>query len=161
MNQYLNFRSWSTFSLKHLVEEVFQSVASSLSYHEIDSLIDIPVNQMISADRKLLYKAVQNLIINAIEAMPSGGSLVATSAMTSSFVELEIADTGPALSDESRRNIFYGSEGGNRGEAWYALEIVRRIAEMHDGNVMVANCPEGGAAFTLRIPRTVALEAAA
>jgi signal transduction histidine kinase len=161
MTQYLNCRSWGTFPLQQLVEEVAQSLASSFSDRAIDTFIDIPANQMISADRTLLRRAVQNLMLNAIDAMPNGGSLVATSATTSSSVELEIADTGPTLSDEARHNIFYSAAGGNRGEAWYALEIVRRIAELHNGNILVANCPEGGVAFTLQIPRPVALEAAA
>jgi signal transduction histidine kinase len=161
MTQYLNSRSWGTFPLQQLVDEVAQSLVSSFSDHAIDTFIDIPADQMISADRKLLLRAVQNLMLNAIEAMPHGGLLVATSAATADAVELEIADTGPTLSDEARRNIFYSSAGGVRGEAWFALEIVRRIAELHNGNILVANCPEGGAAFTLRIPRSVALEAAA
>jgi signal transduction histidine kinase len=41
------------------------------------------------------------------------------------------------------------------------LAIVRRIAELHGGSLSVANCPDGGVALTLRIPRPVALEAAA
>ena len=39
--------------------------------------------------------------------------------------------------------------------------MVQRIAELHGGSVTTANCPEGGAAFTLRIPRRAKLEAAA
>jgi signal transduction histidine kinase len=161
MSQHYQCRSWGTFSLRQLVEEVTQSWESRFSCLAIEASIDIPAELMISADRKLLRRAVQHLMLNAVEAMPHGGSLVATSAVTHDAVELEIADTGPTLSDEARRNIFYSSAGGGRGEAWYALEIVRRIAQLHNGSVTVANCPEGGAAFTLRIPRPIALEAAA
>jgi len=161
MTQHIACRSWGSFPLKQLVEEVAQSLTSSFSEHAIDAFIDVPADLMIYADRKLLRRALQNLMLNAVDAMPNGGLLVATSAATPDAVELEIADTGPTLSDEARRNIFYSSAGGERGEAWQALEIVRRIAELHNGSISVANCPEGGAAFTLRLPRSIALEAAA
>ena len=100
MTQYLNRRSWGTFSLKLLVEEVIQSLSANISDHGIIAFIDIPLEQVIVADRKLLRRAVQHLMLNAIGAMPDGGSLVTTSATTAGAVELEIADTGPALSDE-------------------------------------------------------------
>jgi signal transduction histidine kinase len=145
MTQYLDDRSWGNFSLKPLVEEVVQSLASSISDHSIAAVIDIPAELRITADRKLLLRAVHHLMLNAIEAMPMGGSLVATSAVTAGAVELEIADAGPAATDEARHSV----------------EMVRRIMELLDGSVSAVNCPEGGAAYTLRLSKTVALEAAA
>ena len=76
-------------------------------------------------------------------------------------MELEIADTGPALSDEERQQAFEMLPSAQRGGAGWGLAVVRRIAELHGGSVTAANCPEGGAAFTLRIPHPPALEAAA
>lgn len=116
---------------------------------------------MIVADRELLRSAVQNLVLGAIAAMPDGGSLVATSASGPNTVELEIADTGESLFDEELHHASDPSGADHRGTTGRALAAVRKIAEAHGGNVTVANCPEGGVAFTLRIPQPVALEAAA
>ena len=124
-------------------------------------MIDIPSNQTISADRDLFRRAVRNLVHNAVEAMPDGGSLVATSAVSPNAIELEIADTGPALSDEQREQAFETLPTAHRNGAGWGLAVVHHIAELHGGSVTAANCPEGGVAFTLRIPRLAALEAAA
>lgn len=116
---------------------------------------------MIVADRELLRRAVQNLVLGAIAAMPDGGSLVVTSASGPNAVELEIADTGESLFDEELHRAFNPSVANHRGMTGWALAIVKQIAEAHGGDATVANCPEGGVAFTLRIPQPIALEAAA
>jgi len=132
-----------------------------MSSQSIQAVIDVPANLCVTADRELLRRAVRNLMLNAVDAMPGGGTLFATSAESQDAVELEIADTGPALSDEERHEAFELLPSAQRGGTGWGLAVVRRIAELHGGRVTAANCPEGGAAFTLRIPSRVALEAAA
>ncbi len=124
-------------------------------------VVDIPSGQMMFADRELLRRAVRNLVLNAADAMPNGGSLVATSADGPDAMELEIADTGPALSDEERQQAFELLPTAQRGGSGWGLAVVRRIAELHGGSVTAANCPDGGVALTLRIPHPPAREAAA
>jgi signal transduction histidine kinase len=154
-------RHWGRFPLRELVKEVCQPLESQLAEQAVEVVIDIPLGQMISADRELLRRAVRNLVLNAVEAMPDGGTLVATSAVGPHTIELEIADTGPALSDEQRQQAFELLPTSQRGGTGWGLAAVQHIAELHGGSVTVANCPDGGAAFTLRIPRSAALEAAA
>ena len=153
--------SWETFSLRELVAEVCQPLESRLSAQAIQTVIDIPENQTVTAERALLRRAVRDLVLNAVDAMPDGGLLMATSAAGAQTIELEIADSGPALSDEERQQAFALLPSVQRGGTGWGLAVVHRIAELHGGNVAVTNCPDGGVAFTLRIPRTVALEAAA
>jgi signal transduction histidine kinase len=156
-----NYPYRETFPLRPLLEEVVQSLGFRLAAQTIETTIDVPLRQMITADREMLRRAVRNLLLNAAAAMPQGGSLLATSAATADAVELEIADSGPALSDEGRRHAFDLTGIAERGATGCTLAIVRRIAELHGGNLSVANCPDGGVALTLRIPRPIALEAAA
>jgi signal transduction histidine kinase len=149
------------FSLHELVEEVCLTLGSRLKSQAIRTTIDIHTNLSIVADRELLRRAVRNLVLNAADAMPGGGSLIVTSAISPRMVELEVADTGPALSDEERQQAFELVPTAQRSGTGWGLAVVRRIAEMHGGSVTAANCPDGGVAFTLRIPRAAALEAAA
>ena len=161
MPLYPTSRYWGTFPLRELVEEVCRPQASRLSAQAIQTVIDIPSDQTITADRELMRRAVRNLVLNAVDAMPKGGSLVATSVAGPNAIELEIADTGAALSDEERHQAFELLPSAQRGGTGWGLAVVHRIAELHGGSVTAANCPEGGVAFTLRLPHRAALEAAA
>jgi signal transduction histidine kinase len=156
-----NKRSWSDFSLRALVSEVAQSLASRCKEQSIELILDVPANLTATGNRGLIRRAVEHLMLGAIAAMPKGGSLWATSAAGPNSVELEIADTGPTLSDEARRHAFDSPGDTERGAAGWELAMVYHIAKIHGGSVTAANCPEGGVAFTLRIPRRAALEAAA
>ena len=161
MSLHLTRRDWGTFPLRELVEEVCQPLASRLEAQAIRTDIDIPPSQMVTADQELLRRAVRNLVLNALDAMPEGGLLTATSTIGPRMVELEIADTGASLSDEERNQAFELIPTAQRGGTGWGLAVVLRIAEVHGRSVTAANCPEGGVAFTLRIPRPAALEAAA
>jgi signal transduction histidine kinase len=85
--------------------------------------------------------------------MPDGGRLTITSHTGSHGVEIEVADTGPGLSDEARRRAFEPFFTTKPSGTGLGLAIVYRIAEVHCGDVVASNCPDGGAAFTLRFPR--------
>jgi signal transduction histidine kinase len=141
-------------ALRELFEEVCRPLDSRLNKQAIETVIDIPAEQTVTADRELLQRALRNLVLNAVDAMPDGGLLFATLAAEPDAVELEIADTGAALSDEERRQAFELVPAVQRGGTGWGLAVVHRIAELHGGSVTVVNCPEGGAAFTLRLPRT-------
>jgi len=152
-----------TFALRKLLEEVEASLAPQLSAQAIQMILDISQQQSITADRHMLRRAVLNLALNAIDAMPEGGTLVVTSFAGPGGVELEIADTGPGLSDDVISRAFEPFFTTKQGGTGLGLAIVARIVDVHGGQVTAANCPEGGAAFTLCIPQPqpAALEVAA
>jgi signal transduction histidine kinase len=152
---------WETFYLRELVEEVCQPLDRRLAERGIQLIIDIPAEQTLWADQDLIRRAVQNLVLNCMDAMPKGGMLVATSSDSSRALELEIADSGASLTGQQQQELFQLKSSLARGGTGWALAIVRRIAELHGGGIQVANCPEGGVAFTLNIPHRVAMEAAA
>ena len=140
------------FPLRKLVEDVVASLAPQLAAQSIQTVVDVPGNQVITADRDMFRRAVLNLALNALDAMPDGGTLTVTSAADSSAVELEIADSGPGLSEDTQRRAFEPFYTTKRGGTGLGLAIVSRIADVHAGQVDASNCPEGGAAFTLRVP---------
>jgi signal transduction histidine kinase len=148
------------FSLKTLVDDVHASLAPQLTAQDIEVTTEIPETLEILADRDMLRRAVLNLTLNALDAMPEGGELSITAVNGPGGVELEIADSGPGLADEVRRRAFEPFFTTKSNGTGLGLAIVYRVAEVHRGEVTARNCPEGGAAFTLRFPRR-ALEAAA
>ncbi len=84
--------------------------------------------------------------------MPNGGELVITSYSGPHGFELEIADSGTGLTDQVRRRMLEPFFSTKQNAAGLGLAIVSRIAETHGGDLTACNCPEGSAAFTLRIP---------
>ncbi len=151
---------WQSVELRKLVDDVLASLAPQLASQGIETVIDIPPRQIVTADRDMLRRAVLNLTLNAVDVMCDGGRLFATTYSGPEGIELEIADTGPGLSDQVQRRAFEPFFTTKSNGTGLGLAIVDRIAEIHGGAVSAANCPEGGAAFTIRIP-TRRLEAAA
>ena len=156
-----NHRRRDAFSLRLLVEEVVGAIDSRLASQAIAVVLNVPPEQTIVADRRLLRRAIEDLMLNAVAAMPDGGELVLTSAAGRGAVELEIADSGPPLLDAARRHAFDPLPAGCRGRNAGELAMVRQIADLHGGTVTAVNCPDGGVAFTLQIPQPARLEAAA
>jgi signal transduction histidine kinase len=146
--------------VRPLVEEVCSRFEPRIVAAGIQTTIDVPLGARVAADRDMLATAIENMVANAIDAMPAGGQLVITSYSGQGRFELEIADDGPGLDEMQLRAAFQPFYTTKHNAAGLGLAVVRRVAEAHQGDVAAMNCPEGGAAFTLRLP-TRAREAAA
>jgi signal transduction histidine kinase len=144
--------SWQVFRLEPLVREVCDSLAPQLAAQGIHAEIDVPPPLTVSADREMLRRATLNLILNALDAMPHGGELAVTGTAGPRGVELEVADSGPGVKEEDGPRLFEPFFTTKSGGTGLGLAIVERIAAAHGGHVSVRNCPQGGAAFTIRLP---------
>ncbi len=160
VNDLLNFTAhrnphWQTFVVGDLVNEVCDSLGPQLEAQRIDVDVDVPPQTLLTADREMIRRALLNLVLNSLDAMPSGGMLVVTSYDTPRGFELEVADSGPGLSDESQRQAFEPFFTTKQNGTGLGLAVVYHVAEAHGGSVSVMNCPEGGASFTIKIPRRI------
>jgi signal transduction histidine kinase len=168
VNDMLNFTAdrepnLSPVALRDVVEGVLGDLRPQLEAQDIRTTVDVPASTVVAADRESLRRAVLNLVLNAVDAQPDGGEIVVTGVLGSDAVELEIADSGPGLGDEASRRAFEPFFTTKSNGIGLGLAIVHRLVEAHGGAVAAQNCPEGGAAFTIRLPRRriVGLEAAA
>jgi signal transduction histidine kinase len=152
---------WRTFIVQDLVEEIIDSLAPQLEAQGIEAELDVPPHTVVTADREMLRRAILNLVLNAVDAMPRGGELVVTSYERQGGLELEIADSGPGLPEAHVPRLFDPFFTTKPTGTGLGLSIVHRIVEAHGGQVTAVNCPEGGAAFTIELPPRRALGAAA
>lgn len=166
VNDLLSFSSHrlpqpSHFDVGNLVQEVTDSISPQLEAQAVQIELDVPPNSIIQADREMLRRAVLNLLLNSLDAMQEGGDLVITACETFDGFDLEIADSGPGIDHAIESRLFEPFYSTKETGTGLGLSVVAHAAEAHGGTVLVENCPQGGAAFTIRIPRAIAQEAAA
>ncbi|MGI8980756.1 MAG: sensor histidine kinase [Pirellulaceae bacterium] len=141
--------------VESLLNEVFETFAPQLDAQSIVTHIDVDPEALIIADPDMLRRAIVNLVLNALDVMPGGGELVMTACQTRRGLEIEVADSGPGITVGALPRLFepfFTTKGAGTG---LGLAIVERIAAAHGGIVYAANCPEGGAAFTLCLPNKI------
>jgi signal transduction histidine kinase len=111
----------------------------------------------VMVDRRLMERALLNLGLNALDAMPSGGRLTfaARTVPESGIVLLTVADTGAATGDADPNAVFELSYASKRRGATLGLAITRRIVEEHGGAIEATSVPGRGTTIV------VALSAAA
>jgi signal transduction histidine kinase len=147
--------------VRPLIEEILSQLAPQLIAQRIRVTIDVRPQELVLADRDMLRRAILNLALNAIDAMPEGGELLISGWQGEESFELEVADSGPGLSEEAQRRAFEPFFTTKSTGTGLGLAIVYRIAEAHGGTVRAQNCADSGAAFTICIPRRQRMEAAA
>lgn len=160
VNDLLHFTSdrdpqLETFPLAPLADDVLAALAPQLAAQGIQAALVVPPELKLQADRHMLRRAVLNLVLNAVDAMPQGGRIEIRAAAQDGDVELEVADTGSGLSEETLARAFEPFFTTKSNGTGLGLAIVYRVAEVHQGQVTASNRPDGGASFTLRIPQLV------
>jgi signal transduction histidine kinase len=106
----------------------------------------------IRGDTEQLRRAVQNLLLNAIDAMPQGGALRVTTKRSGGVVRLEVADTGHGLSEEERSRLFTPYYTTKQHGTGLGLAIVQSVVADHAGKIWVDSQPGHGATFHIELP---------
>jgi signal transduction histidine kinase/CheY-like chemotaxis protein len=101
-----------------------------------------------------LREALINLILNAVDAMPTGGILTVATRSGSEAIELEVTDTGVGMTEEVRWRIFepFFTTKGLHGTG-LGLSVVYGIVERHGGRITVNSTPGKGTTFCLQFPK--------
>ena len=124
---------------------------------EVRVCCDIKFPLYIRMDATKFARIIQNLVLNAIQAMDNRGLLMAraeivTDGQGNRFVEASIADSGCGIPPEYLQHIFdrrFSTKGDARGNG---LAIVKSLVEKHDGTISVDSTPGKGLTFILRFP---------
>lgn len=105
----------------------------------------------VRGDRRLLERAVVNLIENALQAIGEEGHVQVTLHADGSSVEIGIEDDGPGLAPELRERVFEPFFSTRTGGSGLGLPLVRKIAEDHGGSVSLESAP-GRTRAAIRLP---------
>jgi two-component system OmpR family sensor kinase len=118
--------------------------------------LDAPEPVVVLADQDHLRQAIANLVTNAVRHTPEGSPIEVAAHVGAGSARVEVRDHGPGLGDDALAHVFdrfWQADGARAGRgAGLGLAIVAGIAAEHGGTVSVANAPDGGAVFTMRLP---------
>jgi signal transduction histidine kinase len=103
-------------------------------------------------DENRLTRAFENLITNAIQHSPPGGSVIVDSKEDDGFVVCSVRDHGSGFADADLPRIFQPFYTKRRGGTGLGLSIVQRIVDEHGGMVRAENAAGGGAVVTIKLP---------
>jgi signal transduction histidine kinase len=135
------------------MEEIagFARPQASASGIEIVERIQVE-DSMITVDMDLLKQAVFNIVVNAIEAMPQGGTLRFEAVLRGDDAEIRITDTGPGIPPEVKEKIYDLYFTTKQNGSGIGLAMTYRIVQLHDGTIDFASEPGQGTTFVLRFP---------
>jgi two-component system nitrogen regulation sensor histidine kinase NtrY len=117
---------------------------------EVDTA-DVPMPLMV--DPELMHRALSNLVLNAMDAMPDGGKLTLSAQANSEMVELRVSDTGEGLTPEECERLFTPYYTTKQHGTGLGLAIVQSVVADHAGTIAVESSAGGGAAFIITLPK--------
>ena len=128
--------------------------AAGQSAAKIRFNIEISAEPMpLDADPELLHRALSNLVLNAMDAMPEGGTLTLSAEQRGDHVEIRVADTGAGLTPEECNRLFTPYYTTKQHGTGLGLAIVQSVVADHAGTIAVESRPGGGAVFIITLPK--------
>ena len=112
----------------------------------------------VMGDPAKLHDVLRNLVENASNYSPEGGTIEISSRRQGAMIEIVVADRGPGIPAADLPRIFERfyrvdrSRTRDPGGTGLGLSIVRHLVELHEGTVSAANREGGGAIITIRLP---------
>jgi two-component system, NtrC family, nitrogen regulation sensor histidine kinase NtrY len=132
------------------VVKLFEGQFSALGRPPITPELHLDENlPAIQADPVLLQRALENLVLNAMDAMPSGGMIAVTTAKHDSAVRIEVSDTGTGLTPEECDRLFTPYYTTKQHGTGLGLAIVQSVVSDHGGTIDVDS--EAGVGTTFRV----------
>jgi signal transduction histidine kinase len=107
----------------------------------------------IDADAVLLHRAFQNLVLNAIDAMPAGGMLTLRTLEHGGSVRIEVSDTGEGLTAEECARLFTPYYTTKHQGTGLGLAIVQSVVSDHHGTISVSSEEGHGTTFRIELPQ--------
>jgi signal transduction histidine kinase len=163
--------------LQPVLEELTALLTSQATAQKIRIEADLALGDArVRMNRQQLTHAAMNLLLNAMQAMPEGGTLRVTAKRvkgstrqlgdssspidpspprpidTGDFVEIAVADTGPGIPAEHLDRIFEPYFTTKEGGTGLGLALAHKIVEEHGGRIAVESRPGSGATFTVTLP---------
>lgn len=140
--------------LPSIIERVIALVEGRARKQQVSIRIpELPAALWVNVDQDLIQQLLLNLVLNALDAMPQGGTIwIETRPESSDQVTVCVRDLGPGIAPEILPVVFERFVSSKETGVGLGLPVSRRIAREHGGDLAVENLPGGGASFTFQLP---------
>lgn len=151
-------------SLSTIVEQALVLVKHELTRHHVAAVTQLsPEMPPVPLDRQKIEQVLINLLLNAISAMPAGGTLTVRTALRGSTAPfspaaptavVEVEDTGTGIPEDCLSKVFdpfFTTKPVGQGTG-LGLTVAKKIVDLHGGTIGLRNRPRGGAKATVTLP---------
>jgi two-component system sensor histidine kinase CreC len=144
-------------ALRPLIEELAASAQASGASRSIQVEVESGPDATVDGDAFLLRRAIANLVDNALDFSPQGGTVTLSLKPHRRTVDVVVHDRGPGIPDYAEDKVFekfysLARPHSRKRSTGLGLSFVKEIAELHHGRAALTNAPDGGALATLSFP---------
>jgi signal transduction histidine kinase len=141
-------------NLRSVAAGAAHSLAAAAEAQGVKVDIRVPDDLELLLDRQRIERVFVNLMGNAIEVMPEGGTITVSSAPEDGSVLIEVQDTGPGIAPEIRERVFQPFVTARKANGvGLGLLLARQAVVDHGGDMWVKSTPGRGACFCFRLPK--------
>ena len=139
--------------LNQLITEALELFKNSGKWHhDLSVETDFQSTFSLQSDPEQIKQVLWNIFINAMQAMPNGGTIDVAINANDKFVAIDFEDEGQGIADEVLEKIwdpFFTTKEMGTG---LGLGVVKNIIESHGGSIQILNKSQGGACVTVELP---------
>jgi signal transduction histidine kinase len=142
------------------INELVKETALLLKQEAMENNVEIDINKdtdisPFNFDYNQIKQVLLNLVINAFDAVESGGKITIQTTTSNGKVLLVVEDNGKGISGEDLKNIFNPFFTTKTRGTGLGLAISKKIAKEHGGDLQIENKPSKGSRFTLKLPARI------
>jgi PAS domain S-box-containing protein len=139
--------------LRHLLEDVITLATPEAEQHGVKIVSELPASPLpVRADSDFMKQAILNVVLNGVQAMPSGGNLKVSGRCEEDVVVTEIRDQGGGIPQEVQDKIFELYFTTKKDGSGIGLAQTYQILQWHYGSVDFESLDGQGTTFRLRLP---------
>jgi two-component system nitrogen regulation sensor histidine kinase NtrY len=137
--------------LDELIQNVIKAHQAQLDRAGISCRTELSAPDSIPGDPDLLHRTISNLVLNAIDAMPQGGTLTLRTRLDQGSARIEVSDTGTGIKPEERERLFTPYYTNKPHGTGLGLAIVQSIVSDHGGRISLESAPGQGTTFIIEL----------
>jgi two-component system, sporulation sensor kinase D len=141
------------FDLRRAVEEIGGLLAAQARRQHVQLTTRLPERPVaLIGYRDRLKQALLNVSVNALEALPNGGSLDVEMAAENGNARIAVADSGPGIPPEILKRIYERDFTTKRNGSGIGLYVARALVQLHGGHIRVESTPDVGTRVEIVLP---------